>query len=276
MKCAWKELLAVLPSSIQKEVDDMGPGELQEIRMHRSGAVEAVTRQGSRALKNRTDNLSWVINMASKYSPWAQQTLLEGYLTVDGGHRIGVCGECIRGHGQEMGYRTITSLCIRVAKDYTGISQGIQVGGSVLILGPPGFGKTTLLRDLIRRISREDGGYISVVDERGELFPSGGAFDPGPRTDVLSFCPKDRGILQVLKTMGPRYIAVDEITAESDCKALLESARCGVKVIATAHARDPSDLRSRSIYRPIYETGIFDSCIVLGQGQMWRKERIRP
>ena len=145
--------------------------------------------------------------------------------------------------------------------------------GALLILGPPGAGKTTLLRDIIRH--RSNGGKIvSVVDERGELFPCGNLFDPGTRTDVLTGCSKAQGVDIALRTMSPKCIAVDEITAQEDCQALVSALWCGVDLLATAHAANCNDLQSRPIYRPLIQTGLFKQVIVLSRDKSWHLERM--
>ncbi|MBQ7817212.1 MAG: type IV secretion system DNA-binding domain-containing protein [Oscillospiraceae bacterium] len=274
MKCAWQALLAILPPPMRPEVDKLGREDAQELRLRLDRPPEVVTQSGSRWLPRNVSaqDISFVIQTASKYSPWAASTAAQGYITAPGGHRIGMCGETIVKEDKTVGIRTATSLCIRVARDFPGIAaRAAGIGGNILIIGPPANGKTTLLRDLIRQISNS-GQAVSVVDERGELFPEG--FEQGRRTDVLTCCSKQQGLDLVLRTMGPSYIAVDEITAESDCRALLKCGWCGVRLLATAHASNLNDLKTRSVYRPLWESQLFDNVLILRQDKTWYTERM--
>lgn len=273
MKCAWKELLSILPHSMRPEVDKY-QSSLQELRLRLDRPPELITQSGNRWLPvNVTQqDLNFVIHTASKYSPWAAATAAKGYITAAGGHRIGMCGDVVIKEDKSAGIRTLTSLCIRVARDFEGIaSRAADIKGNILIIGPPGRGKTTLLRDLIRQISNS-GSCVAVVDERGELFPQG--FQQGRRTDVLTGCSKAQGLDMALRTMGPECIAVDEITADSDCSALLECAWCGVRLLATAHAENVRDLHSRPVYKALWNTGIFESVLILRRDKSWYTERM--
>ena len=173
--------------------------------------------------------------------------------------------------GEITGIREITSLCIRVARDFPGIG-GMAAGlrGSMLILGAPGWGKTTLLRDIARQISGKS--TVAVVDERGEIFPSG--FIRGPRMDVLTGAPKAGGVEMVLRTMGPEWIAVDEITAEEDCRALLQAQGCGVRLLATAHAGSLEEFGIRPVYKALLDNHVFDYLLILRSDKSYRTERI--
>lgn len=273
MKCAWQELLMILPQRLRGEIDRRGKETLQEVRLRVGQRVELILSAGSEFLtaEARPEDLSFAVNAASRYSPWSAESASEGYITAPGGHRIGLCGECAIHNGIVQGIRAPTALCIRVAREHPGIGNGVPLSGSMLILGPPGSGKTTLLREIIRRRSQKE--CVAVVDERGELFPLGGVFDTGPRTDVLTGCRKIQGIQLLLKTMGPSCIAVDEITSKDDCDALISGAWCGVSLVATAHAADVGDLRRRKVYGDLAQRGIFDQFLVLRRDKSWHLER---
>lgn len=273
MTCAWQEFLGVLPLWMRKEVDRLGKGTLQELRMRMQAPPELLFPEESRWLEQPVtrEDLNYTINAASQYSPWNAASAALGYLTVAGGHRVGLCGEAVVHHGKITGMKNISSLCIRIARDFPGIASGAsKVSGSVLILGPPGWGKTTLLRDMIRQL--ENAETIGVVDERGELFPEG--IPRGKRVDILSGCSKQDGIPMLLRTMGPTCIAVDEITTAEDTGALLQAANCGVRLLATAHGSTVSDLRIRKVYRPLLEHAVFSVVLVLQKDKTFTMERM--
>ena len=278
MICAWQEFLKLLPSDLRQQVDKPGYMELQELRLRVGYKPELVLRDRSLWLDKKTDKLEvrFIINAVSQYSPWAATSMASGFITAPGGHRIGFCGDVVTQNGVITGIREVSSLCLRIARSFPGIS-GDGLNGSVLIIGKPGSGKTTLLRDLIRQRSEKGSGSICVVDERCELFPTAQGmhcFDPGPRTDILSACSKASGVLMLLRTMGPQSIAVDEITAEEDCEALLNAGWCGVNLLATAHAADRNDLLHRPVYRSIITNHLFDTLVIMQPDKSWRAERM--
>lgn len=273
MRCAWKELLSVLPLRIRQEVDIFGKEKLQELRLRINAPPELVLGEDSLWLNGNTnrEELHFVVNTANRYSPWTAGTMAQGYLTAPGGHRIGICGEVVIHNGTVEGVREISSLCIRIARDYEGFfSENVCLRGSVLILGAPGWGKTTLLRDLARYLAQKEN--VCVVDERGELFPAG--FRLGKKMDVLTGCPKPDGIDRMLRTMGPACLAVDEITAEQDCRALIQAANCGVRLLATAHAASREEFQNRNVYRPLIENSIFQTLLILHKDKSYTAERM--
>lgn len=273
MICGWNELLGILPGWLAQEVDSSAKGKLRELRL-RLGEPPQLLMDGKELFLGRrikAEELSFCVNTATKYSPWAATTTAEGYITAPGGHRIGICGEAVTEGERLRGIRNIRSVCIRVAGDYPGIAAPLAgLKGSILIIGRPGSGKTTLLRDLVRQLSTKEN--VCVIDQRAELFPS--CFHAGKRTDILTGCDKDKSIDILLRTMSPDTIAMDEITRESDCDALRKAAWCGVRLVATAHASDEDELHRRNVYKSILRDGIFDTLVVLGRDKSWRTERM--
>lgn len=280
MSCQWQLFLKLLPPWLREPVDRLGKSNLTELRMRIGRAPELVLFKRSIWLNGSitTDDMQFCINAASQFSPWAASSVPQGFITAPGGHRIGICGEAILSNGTCSGFHNISSLCLRVARDFPEISAGFQdFTSSVLIIGPPGSGKTTLLRDMIRARSNRGPGSVAVVDERGEIFPTiDGApcFTTGMRTDILSGVSKARGIISLIRTMGACTVAADEITEEEDCQALIHASFCGVSILATAHADSISDLYKRVVYKPIIERRIFDSVIILQRDKSWKVERI--
>ena len=279
MNCAWEAYLNILPSRLRPLVDKSSET-LQDIRLRLNEHPILCTQLGRTTLDTviTPQDLQYCINAASSYSPWTAKTIADGFITARGGHRIGICGDAVVSGGKMEGIRAATSLAIRVARDYVGIAAGLEkIAGSVLIIGSPGTGKTTLLRDLIRRRSSLPGICVSVVDERQEIFPllrQGDLFHPGDNTDILTGCPKPQGVIQVLRNMGPSVIAVDEITSKQDCQALTEAAWCGVDLVATAHARNAKEFYASVVYKPLIQCGIFQTLVVLRSDKTWYTERI--
>ena len=273
MMCAWKAFLGILPPWIREGAAKREGDKPQELRLRLGQSPEIQYQLGYHTITGTVsqEDLSFVINTASHYSPWTAQTVANGYLTAPGGHRIGICGEALMKDGKMEGIREIHSLNIRIARDFPGIGQVLcRECGPMLIIGRPGSGKTTLLRDLIRQLSYKE--TVSVVDERGELFPMG--VHRGERMDVLLGCSKAEGIDRVLRTMTPDTIAIDEITAEADTRALMQAAWCGVRLLATAHAANLEDLRSREVYRPLVERKLFTTVVIMRPDKSYYVERM--
>lgn len=273
MRCHWKEFLSILPARFREPLNLSERSTMQELRCRIGMPPEIITPDGCSCLQDLVtqEDLDFIINAASRYSPWNRTSMSQGFLTAPGGHRIGVSGEVVYKENQVVGMKATDSICIRIARDFPGISRMIDWRiRSVLILGAPGWGKTTLLRDLIRTISQSH--QTSVVDERGELFPQG--FQRGRHMDVLTGCPKSIGIERMLRTMGPQYIAVDEITSENDCNAIINAANCGINLVATAHAGSMKDFLNRAAYQPVVQNKIFQLIVIMKQDKSFIQERM--
>ena len=272
MICLWQEFLNIIPPWLRREMGVQEQQKLQELRLRVGAPPELNFGQKSLWLNRivSQEDIAFCVNSASQYSPWASETVAQGYLAAPGGHRVGLCGQGVVKQGVLAGLRDISSVCIRVARDFPGVAEGIADSGSILILGAPGWGKTTLLRDLIRRRAQRE--CVCVVDERGELFP--GTFPRGRKMDVLQGVSKQEGMEMLLRTMGPDCIAVDEITSAEDCEAIVRADGCGVKLLATAHAGSIEEFLGRKVYTPLIHGGIFDKIIQLQRDKSIREERV--
>lgn len=232
--------------------------------------------------------LEQLLEIASRASIHAVlDQLRRGYLTIEGGHRIGLCGTAVMERGEIRTLRQLSSASIRIARQVKGacapVLDRLCPGGRLedtLILSPPGMGKTTLLRDLIRAVSRGEGCLpqrVSLADERGEVAALWGGvpqLEVGPRTDIVEGCPKDQGLMLLLRAMNPQVLAVDEITAPQDVAALEMAAGCGVTLLATAHGQGLADLRRRPLYRGMLEKKLFRRCVLIEREGTERRYRV--
>ena len=212
------------------------------------------------------------------YSLYAyEDELRQGFLTIQGGHRVGVAGKILMEEGKIKSIRYISFLNIRLAHQIAGCADKVMPfiieNGEVchtLIISPPCCGKTTLLRDVIRQISNGSascsGKNVGVVDERSEI---GGAYqgvpqnDLGIRTDVLDCCPKAEGMMMLIRSMSPEVIAVDEIGDYSDSKAIESVLNCGCRLIATVHGSSVQDIEKKPLLQKMVKEHVFDRYIIL-------------
>lgn len=201
-----------------------------------------------------------------------ESELQQGYFTTAEGCRVGVCGKTVAANGRIESFSDIGSLCIRVPRQVRGCAQelvsAVTKDGlkSLLIVSPPGLGKTTMLRELARALSAK-GFNIAIADERREIAACEGGvpgMNVGDRSDVMDGCPKAVSIPLLVRACAPDVVIADEIGAEMDALALLDAVRCGVKVIASAHASSIEDALRRTNIAPALRGRAFDYCALLG------------
>ena len=263
----------------------------EEIRLRRGRLPSVVIRGREIAVGwapvtgKDIDSLLETATGASAYA--CAESVKDGYITAKNGYRIGLCGSAVVKEGRVYSFHNISSAAVRVSKEIRGICLPIldkllDKNGelySTLIISPPGNGKTTLLRDIVRILS--DGGIDSVpggfrvglADERCEIassFQGKMQFDVGKKTDVIDSCPKSEAVTMLLRAMNPQIIAVDEITAAKDAEVIENAVGCGVKVLATAHAGCMEDLLKRGVYRKLIDGGAFEKAVVIKNGSEGR------
>ncbi len=224
-------------------------------------------------------NLLWTLERATCSSIYAvQDSLRKGYINASSGIRIGVCGTGVIKDGELATIKDISSLSIRVARQCRGIAGALlpyNAEGKVentLVISPPGYGKTSLLRDMIRQLS-DRGARVAVADERGEIAAMNRGvpgFDIGLRTDVLEGVEKQEAVMMLIQTMAPQIVALDEISAPRDVRAVELAANNGAAILATVHGRDLEDLCKRPVLREILKSGIFQKALIIGINEKGR------
>lgn len=283
-----ERILNILPRSVRFLVKKTTPDFelLQEIRL-RTQKPLLLVYGGKEIFAERTrgepyivtkDDLREMVDYISNYSLYAyEQEMKQGFITVEGGHRIGVAGQVIIEAGRVKNVKYISSVNVRMSHEVIGCADKVfpyitrhRELYHTLIISPPRCGKTTLLRDMIRQISDGNkylkGKSVGVVDERSEI---GGCYMGvaqnrlGIRTDILDCCPKAEGMIMLIRSMGPEVIAVDEIGNEEDVHAVEYAMHCGCKMVATVHGRSLDELKMKPVFERLIREKRFERYILL-------------
>lgn len=252
----------------------MGTKDMQEIRIT-ADKNAAVVKSGvllDCGVNISREMLRKIVDSMCRGSLYAmQQSLSQGYITLHGGHRVGVCGRCVTEKGVVTHMTDISAICIRISRSVTGAADSImeylEYHGRLynsLIISPPGCGKTTVLRDAVRQLGNRY--RVCIADERSELAACKEGIpthDVGKFTCVMDAVPKAQGIMMLLRSMSPQIIATDETGTEEEEEAIYRLINCGVKIITTAHGYSEKDILNRNYLGNLVERGIFERIIVL-------------
>lgn len=277
----WDETKAFLqpcfPPEVQDELALLYPGELQEIRIRTAQPCVFRTASRTQALAWRpsareVETLAEALCGHSLYA--RREEIRQGYVTLRGGHRLGLCGSVQLRAGEPYTLVSTASLCLRIAAQWPGAADSLlpycltgQQARNLLLIGPCASGKTTLLRDIARQLGNDHTRLqIALVDERGELAACHGGIpqlDVGMHTDVLDGCPKEHAIPWLIRSMNPQIIITDELATASDVSAVLDAMACGCAVIASIHGTSLTDLASRPVIASMMARRSFDYYAVL-------------
>lgn len=278
-----EQLLSAFPPRLKAALGEITQQEwtqLEEIRLHTGQNILLCFSDRTRELTGteiRPGEGGQMLELACRASVHTVlPQLRQGYLTLRGGHRLGICGSVHLRDGDIRSIEPISSLNLRLARQVRGAAQPL-IGRlcpkgafrSTLILAPPGAGKTTLLRDLLRCLSDGVGccsHRVSLADERGEVaavWQGAAQLDVGRRTDILEGCPKAQALMLLLRGMNPEVLAADEITAPEDVRAMSAACGCGVRLLGTAHGKNREDLCRRKLYRDMMDEGVFESLVTI-------------
>lgn len=291
-----KSICQILPLRIRELIQSLPRailGGLEEIRVRQNRPLEVITKEQSwfvneqcQLSQNPRDSITpckeectKMLNLITNHSLYTmEEELRRGYVTIEGGHRIGLVGRVVVEQGKVKYLRDVTGFNVRIAREVKGVGEQllpclVDSAGlkNVLIISPPQCGKTTLIRDLARLVSKGQAypSYkVGIVDERSEIagcIDGVPQHDVGPRTDILDACPKAEGMMMMIRSMSPELLVVDEIGRSEDSYAVREAIYAGVSVLASAHGGSIEEICRRPTLAELIHEEIFSCYIVLNR-----------
>ena len=290
----YRQACALLPQRLRPAALAVPPDEqeqAEELRLRTDRPLCLTLPEGEREVDTRPvarEDLEQLLDTVTGYSRYtAAETLRQGYLTAEGGFRVGLCGSAVMEGDHISLLRDFSSLSVRIPREKPGIAVPVlekiwDPAGrrleNTLIIAAPGAGKTTLLRDLVRLLSDRCGLRVALADERGELaaMRQGRAqLQVGRHTDVMDGCPKALAIPALLRAMNPQVIAVDEITAAADVEAMERAAHTGTALLATVHGSTVEELRQRRLFAALLDTGVFGRGVCITRDARERRYEVK-
>lgn len=279
----YDEVYKILPSTISNIIEKYLLDDLiQEIRIKIGKPIILNLSMGEKVLDYRVtnDDLKYMISKISNYSLYAfEEEIKQGYITLKGGHRVGLAGECVLSRGEVRTIKNISSLNIRICREIIGASNKVMKLISendrvynTLIVSPPKCGKTTILRDIAKNLSNGmyqinlKGKKVTIVDERSEIaacYNGIPQMNVGIRTDILDNCLKKSGMIMAIRSLSPEVLICDEIGIEGDLEALNMAFNSGVNIIVTVHGYNIEDIYSRSVFKELIDKCILERIILL-------------
>ena len=283
MKLRYEEILKVLPQNISKLIKDiLLEKQVQEIRIKIDKPIIINLAKGEILLPYvvKEEDMKQILVKISNYSLYAyEEEIKQGYITIRGGHRIGIAGECVLVKGEIRTIRNISSINIRICREVIGCSNELMKYISyndrvynTLIVSPPKCGKTTILRDIARNISEGmpilglRGKKVSIIDERSEIaacYNGVPQLNIGVRSDVLDNCLKREGMIMAIRSLSPDILICDEIGTKGDIEALNMAFNSGVNVVVTIHGYNIEDIYNRNIFKDLLDNKILERIVIL-------------
>ncbi len=272
-----ESLINLFPERVRIEVNKYIKKNIQEIRIGIGKPCILIENQEEIILKNIVSKLDmkYIIQKISNYSIYAyEEEIRQGFITIKGGHRVGIAGQCVMENDRVKTIKNIVSLNIRICHEIIGCSDRIMRYintkdriNNTIIVSPPGCGKTTLLRDIANKLSCF-GKRVSIIDERSEIAACDMGIprlQVGLRTDVLDNCKKSIGMIMAIRSLSPEVIICDEIGSEEDIRALFFAYNSGITIITTVHGYDINDVINRNSFSKLIENKIIKKIIVLSK-----------